>query len=86
VQQAGQGEVPVHLRDASYRQAKTLGHGVGYEYPHDHPEGWVDQQYRPAQLADAVFYEPSAHGDEAALLEESSSSPARGGSGGDDEP
>lgn len=29
-------EVPVHLRDAHYPGAKMLGHGVGYDYPHDH--------------------------------------------------
>ena len=45
------GEVPVHLRDAHYQGAKSLGHGAGYEYPHDHPSGWVDQQYRPRRSA-----------------------------------
>ena len=29
------------------------------------PAGWVAQQYRPAALADRVYYEPSPHGDEA---------------------
>ena len=29
--------VPEHLRDASYRGAKRLGHGEGYQYAHDHP-------------------------------------------------
>ena len=58
------GEVPAHLRDAHYRGAKTLGHGQGYDYPHDHPEGWVDQQYRPAGLENRVYYEPSDHGAE----------------------
>jgi len=58
------GEVPAHLRDAHYRGAKTLGHGQGYDYPHDHPEGWVDQHYRPAGLENRVYYEPSDHGAE----------------------
>ena len=31
------GEVPMHLRDAHYRSATSLGHGVGYDYPHDDP-------------------------------------------------
>src|SRR5207253_11351515 len=30
-------EVPVHLRDAHYQGARTLGHGKGYAYPHDDP-------------------------------------------------
>ncbi len=61
------GEVPGHLRDAHYRSAASLGHGEGYVYPHDDPRGWVDQQYRPEALADHTYYEPSGHGDEAAL-------------------
>jgi putative ATPase len=60
---SGKGsEVPLHLRDASYRAAKVLGHGVGYDYPHDDPRGWVPQQYRPDEVADRVYYEPSEHG------------------------
>ncbi|HEX2192082.1 MAG TPA: replication-associated recombination protein A [Acidimicrobiales bacterium] len=58
------GAVPAHLRDASYRAARKLGHGVGYEYPHDDPRGWVPQQYRPPEVAGHVYYEPSAHGAE----------------------
>jgi putative ATPase len=56
------GEVPVHLRDAHYRSAATLGHGVGYDYPHDDPRGWVPQRYLPDEMRDAVYYEPSRHG------------------------
>ena len=40
-------QVPAHLRDAHYQGAQKLGHGAGYDYPHDHPEGWVAQQYLP---------------------------------------
>lgn len=65
VRQRAGGEVPTHLRDAHYAGAKNLGHGQGYDYPHDHPDGFVVQQYRPDELADRVYYEPSPHGDEA---------------------
>jgi putative ATPase len=58
------GDVPTHLRDASYRAAAKLGHGRGYDYPHDDPRGWVLQQYRPAALEGRVYYEPSRHGHE----------------------
>ena len=61
------GEVPVHLRDAHYRAAKSLGHGVGYDYPHDDPRGWVPQEYRPEPVAGHVYYEPSPHGAEAEI-------------------
>jgi putative ATPase len=56
------GEVPVHLRDAHYRGAAKLGHGDGYEYPHDDPRGWLPQQHLPDELRGAVFYTPSEHG------------------------
>jgi putative ATPase len=60
-------EVPVHLRDAHYQGAKSLGHGKGYAYPHDDPTGWVAQQYKPSELEGRRYYEPSPHGAEAAL-------------------
>lgn len=56
------GEVPAHLRDAHYRGAAPLGHGVGYDYPHDDPRGWVPQQYLPDDAHGAVYYRPSPHG------------------------
>lgn len=58
------GEVPAHLRDAHYGGAAAIGHGVGYDYPHDDPRGWVAQQYLPDGLTDRVWYEPSEHGRE----------------------
>jgi putative ATPase len=39
--------VPVHLRDAHYPAARTLGHGEGYVYPHTDPEEAEGQRYRP---------------------------------------
>jgi putative ATPase len=62
--------VPVHLRDTSYWGARRLGHGAGYEYPHDDPRGWVPQEYRPPEVAGQVYYEPSDHGFEAAIGEQ----------------
>jgi putative ATPase len=56
------GEVPAHLRDAHYQGAASLGHGSGYEYPHDHEIGWVDQQHLPDSLVGRRWYEPSPHG------------------------
>jgi putative ATPase len=64
------GTVPAHLRDASYRSARRLGHGAGYQYPHDDPRGWLPQQYRPDHLEGRRYYEPSDHGEEARLSDE----------------
>jgi putative ATPase len=51
---------PKPIRDASYRGAAKLGHGVGYKYPHDYPGGQVEQQYLPDELAGTVYYEDDA--------------------------
>jgi putative ATPase len=73
VAQGALGEVPAHLRDASYRSAQSLGHGTGYEYPHDHEHdelgGWVAQQYLPDTLRTRRWYEPSRHGHEQEVAE-----------------
>jgi putative ATPase len=54
--------VPPHLRDAHYQGAERLGHGAGYDYPHDHPEGWVPQRYLPEEVEGRTWYDPSDHG------------------------
>ena len=70
VRKGPSAEVPVHLRDAHYQGAKSLGHGKGYVYPHDDPSGWVAQQYKPPELEGRRYYEPSPHGGEARLRPE----------------
>lgn len=63
------GAVPVHLRDAHYASAATLGHGEGYIYPHDLSTGVASQQYLPDDLAGISYYQPTGHGAEAAISE-----------------
>lgn len=48
--------IPAHLQDSHYKGAAKLGHGVGYDYPHDHPKSWVEQQYLPDKLAGTKLY------------------------------
>ncbi len=58
--------VPRHLRDSSHpRAVARLGHGVGYAYPHDHPDGFVRQAYRPDGVQGRRYYRPTTHGAEA---------------------
>jgi putative ATPase len=63
------GTVPPHLRDAHYPGAGKLGHGGGYQYPHDDPRGVVTQQYAPDAIVPRTYYEPSTHGNERAVGE-----------------
>jgi len=69
VRERAAGAVPMHLRDTSYGAARKLGHGKGYRYPHDDPRAWVPQDYRPPEVSDRTYYEPSAHGHEAEVAE-----------------
>lgn len=64
VQELPAGQVPTHLRDSHYPGAALLGHGDGYQYPHDAPGGWVDQEHRPPEAAGRRYYQPTGHGDD----------------------
>ena len=68
IHQEGEGNVPMHLMDGS-RDARGLGHGKGYLYPHSYPDHFVDQQYLPDSLKDVEFYQPSNQGYEAVIAE-----------------
>ena len=63
------GPVPAHLRDAHYQGAGKIGHGRGYEYPHDFEGGIVEQAYAPDAIAGRRYYEPTQHGAEARFAE-----------------
>ncbi len=54
--------VPVHLRDAHYKDAGKLGHGIGYKYPHNFEGNYIPQQYLPDELVGKIYYEPSDNG------------------------
>ncbi|MDO5537828.1 MAG: replication-associated recombination protein A, partial [Desulfovibrionaceae bacterium] len=59
--------VPLHLRNATTQLQKEWGYGRGYLYPHNYPEGWVEQDYLPEGIAQRQFYTPSANGEEPKL-------------------
>ncbi|WP_342319833.1 replication-associated recombination protein A [Corynebacterium mayonis] len=67
VQKGHTGAVPAHLRDGHYEGAKAMGNAVGYKFPHDDPRGVVKQRYIPEGLDDAVYYEPTDHGNESRI-------------------
>lgn len=61
IQEHGLGAVPTHLMDDS-RDARGLGHGKGYLYPHLFPGHFTPQQYLPDEVMGTRFYEPSNEG------------------------
>jgi putative ATPase len=68
IEQHGAQAPPVFLRSTGYSGAKSLGHGVGYEYPHD-SGGYIAQQHLPAGLQDREFYHPTGSGHEVRIRE-----------------
>jgi putative ATPase len=68
IEEEGITNVPRHLQDAN-RDAKALGHGAGYQYPHEAPGHYLPQQYLPRPLLGTYFYLPSDQGYEAQVVE-----------------
>ncbi|MEX0993843.1 MAG: replication-associated recombination protein A [Solirubrobacterales bacterium] len=69
VREHGTLDPPGYLRDAHYAGAKELGRGIGYEYPHDLPEGVSNQSLMPEELSGRRYYEPTDRGFERELRE-----------------
>ncbi len=55
--------VPMHLRNAPTKLMKNLGHGDGYRYAHDEPDGVAaGERYFPDGMAPQAFYQPVPRG------------------------
>ena len=50
------GPIPRRLQNKHYDGADNPVKGQFYEYPHDYPNHWLEQQYLPDELKDAVYY------------------------------
>jgi putative ATPase len=61
--------VPLWIRNAPTRLMKALGYGKKYKYAHDFDEAITDQEYFPAGLEGAQYYQPSDRGREGKLKE-----------------
>ena len=61
IEDEGKVTVPDHLKDGN-RDAYALGHGKGYQYPHDAPDHYLPQQYLPKEVLGTYFYTPSNQG------------------------
>jgi putative ATPase len=61
--------VPLHLRNAITGLMKGMGYGKGYQYAHEHPGHFVEQEYLPPSLKGRRYYQPSAEGKEGTIQE-----------------
>jgi putative ATPase len=59
----GSLEVPLHLRNAPTKLAKSLGYGKEYRYAHDEQGAYAaGETYLPEKLQDRVYYRPVDRG------------------------
>jgi putative ATPase len=60
----GDEPVPIHLRNAPTRLMKALDYGKAYQYAHDFPRGFVEQEYLPVRMKGRIYYRPKNYGAE----------------------
>ena len=68
VREVRDDNIPLYLCDNSYGDKQMKAQSKNYKYPHNYG-GWVQQQYLPDSLKDAVFYVPQGKGYEKTVLE-----------------
>ncbi len=51
--------IPAYLKSSSFKGATDLGRGIGYKYPHDYDNHYIDQKYTEK---DVSYYEPGSLG------------------------
>lgn len=56
IQKGKTGSIPRTLQNKHYDSAEVQYKGQFYQYPHDFPNHWVDQQYLPDTLLGARYY------------------------------
>ncbi len=70
IAQRGALPVPKKLRNAPTRLMKEEGYGAGYDYAHNHDEGFAPgETYLPDELVGTRFYAPTDHGLEKSIRE-----------------
>lgn len=50
------GDIPRHLQNV-HADSSGMERKQGYQYPHDYPNRWVEQQYLPDELVGTHYYE-----------------------------
>ena len=61
VRESGALSIPLHLRNAPTHLMKKLDYGKGYQYAHDYPGNFVDQEFLPEEISGHCFYKPGGN-------------------------
>jgi len=60
---------PPHILNAPTRLMKEIGHGEGYAYDHDAPDGFSGADYWPEEMSPQTYYQPVPRGFERQVIE-----------------
>lgn len=69
VKQTGDLSVPLHIRNAPTKLMKDIGYGKSYQYAHDFPGNFVEQEFMPEQISGVTLYDPGNNASEQRLRE-----------------
>lgn len=69
VSKTGDLPVPLHIRNAPTGLMKKLDYGKNYQYAHDFPGNFVEQEFLPDAIRGAKLYDPGNNATEARLRE-----------------
>ncbi len=58
VKETGNLSVPFPLRNAPTKLMKDLNYGKGYQYAHDFPGNFVNQEFLPEEIKNTTLYQP----------------------------
>ena len=61
VKETGNLEVPLALRNASNALMRSMDHGKGYMYAHEHPQNFAFMEFMPDEIAGTRLYDPSGN-------------------------
>ncbi len=64
IENGNSGDIPLHLKDAHYKGASSLGRGIEYKYPHNYPNNYIKQQYLPDAIKNKKYYNPGSNKNE----------------------
>ena len=64
VQETGNLEVPLNLRNAPTTLMKEMGYGEGYKYAHDFENNFINQEFLPEKIKNTSFYKPALNSKE----------------------
>jgi putative ATPase len=67
VSQTGDLPIPLPIRNAPTGLMKKLDYGKGYQYAHDFPGNFIDQEFLPDKIAGTKLYDPGNNASEQRL-------------------